>query len=195
MGQRLANNGQSPNSFPLIFTFIYSFGRLSCGMWDPAPRPGIEPGRPCIGSSSPSRRTTREVPRSPVFVNTNILCYGSCAQSCLTLCDPMDCSLPGSSVHGISQARILEWVPISFSRRSSWHRDWPQVSCIAGRFFTSWGTREAHIELEPVPFINVSSVATFALEGQRRAVATKTLYLTKSKIFAVLPLQKMWVDL
>ena len=38
---------------------------------------------------------------------------------CLTLCDPMDCSLPGSSVHGIFQARILEWVAISFSRRSS----------------------------------------------------------------------------
>ena len=42
-----------------------------------------------------------------------------CAQSCLTLCDPMDCSLPGSSIHGIFQARILEWVAISFSRASS----------------------------------------------------------------------------
>ena len=41
------------------------------------------------------------------------------AQSCLTLCDPMDCSLPGSSNHGIFQARTLEWVAISFSRRSS----------------------------------------------------------------------------
>ena len=45
------------------------------------------------------------------------------AQSCLTLCNPMGCSLPGSSVHGIFQARILEWVAISFSRRSSWPRD------------------------------------------------------------------------
>ena len=45
------------------------------------------------------------------------------AQSCPTLCDPMDCSLPGSSVHGIFQARILEWMAISFSRRSSLHRD------------------------------------------------------------------------
>ena len=58
------------------------------------------------------------------------------AQSCPTLCDPMDCSLPGSSVHGILQARILEWVAIPFSRGSSWPRDWTQVSCIAGRFFT-----------------------------------------------------------
>ena len=66
------------------------------------------------------------------------------AQSCWTLCDPMDNSLPGSSVHGILQARILEWVAISSSRGSSWprHRTW--VSCIAGRFFTVWATREAH---------------------------------------------------
>ena len=45
------------------------------------------------------------------------------AQSCLTLCDPMDCSLPGSSIRGIFQARILEWVAVSFSRRSSRPRD------------------------------------------------------------------------
>ena len=65
------------------------------------------------------------------------------AQSCPTLCDPVDCSLPGFSVHGILQARILEWVTIFFSRGSSQPRDWTQVSRIAGRFFTSWRTREA----------------------------------------------------
>ena len=54
-----------------------------------------------------------------------------------TLCDPMDCSLPGSSIHGIFQARMLEWVAISLSRRSSQPRDWTQVSYITGRFFTS----------------------------------------------------------
>ena len=58
------------------------------------------------------------------------------AQSCPTLCDPVDCSLPGSSIHGILQERILEWVAISFSRGSSRPRDWTQVSCIAGRCFT-----------------------------------------------------------
>ena len=52
------------------------------------------------------------------------------AQSCLTLCDPMGCSWPGSSVHGILQERILEWVAISFSRRSSQPRDRTLVSCI-----------------------------------------------------------------
>ena len=59
------------------------------------------------------------------------------------LCDPMDCNLPGSSVCGIFQARILEWVAISFSRGSSRPRDWTRVSCIVGRRFTIWATREA----------------------------------------------------
>ena len=73
------------------------------------------------------------------------------AQSCLTLCDPMYCSLPGSSVHGIFQARILEWVPISFSRRSSQHRGWTRVSRIIGRCFTIWATREAQVCIYPLP--------------------------------------------
>ena len=64
------------------------------------------------------------------------------AQSCPTLCDPMDCSPPGSSLHEIFQARILKWVAISFSRGSSQPRDQTWVSCTAGRFFTDWATRE-----------------------------------------------------
>ena len=64
------------------------------------------------------------------------------ALSCPTLCNPMDCSLSGSSVHGILQAGILDWVAIPFSRGSSRLRDWTLVSRIAGRFFTSWATRE-----------------------------------------------------
>ena len=68
-------------------------------------------------------------------------------QSCLTLFDPMDCSPPGSSLHGILQARILEWVAIPFSRAFSWSRDWTWVSCITGRFFTIWATREwSHVQ-------------------------------------------------
>ena len=62
-----------------------------------------------------------------------------------TPCDPVDCSLPGYFVHGILQARILEWVAISFSRGSSWPRYHTRVSCIAGRFFTIWTTRKAHL--------------------------------------------------
>ena len=65
------------------------------------------------------------------------------AHSCLTLCDPMDCSSPGSSVHGVLLARLLEWVAISFSRGTSQPRDWTQVCCTTGRFFTIWATRKA----------------------------------------------------
>ena len=65
------------------------------------------------------------------------------AQSCLTLCKPTDCSPPGSSVHGILQSRILEWVAIPFSSGSPQAGDWTQVSHIAGRFFTLWATMEA----------------------------------------------------
>ena len=67
------------------------------------------------------------------------------AQSCLTLCVPMDCSLQGSSVLGIFQARVLEWVAIFFSKRSPQPRDRTQVCHIAGRCFTVWATREATI--------------------------------------------------
>ena len=62
--------------------------------------------------------------------------------SCLTLCNPMDCSLPGSSVHGMLQARTLEWVAISSSKGSSQPRDQTQVSSTAGRVFTIWATWE-----------------------------------------------------
>ena len=66
------------------------------------------------------------------------------AQSCLTLCDPMECSLSCSSIYGIFQARVLEWIAISFSRGSSWPRNQTRVSLIAGRRFIVWATREAH---------------------------------------------------
>ena len=63
-------------------------------------------------------------------MNVNVV-----AQSCPTLCDPVDCSLPGSSLHGIFQARVLEWIAISFSKGSSQPRDQTWVSHIAGRRF------------------------------------------------------------
>ena len=67
------------------------------------------------------------------------------AQSCSTLCNPMDCSQPRFSVHGILQAKILEWVAIPFSRGSAQPRDHTQVSLIAGGFFIVRATREAHL--------------------------------------------------
>ena len=71
------------------------------------------------------------------------------AQSCPTLCNPVECSPPGSSVHGLLQARILECVAILFSRGSSRPGDGILVSQIADRFFTIWATREAHGPLVP----------------------------------------------
>ena len=81
-----------------------------------------------------------QIHRSPAFC-LNILYPHSevkVTQSCLTLCNPMD-----YTVHGIVQARLPEWVAFPFSRGSSQSRDRTQVSHIAGRFFTSWATREA----------------------------------------------------
>ena len=73
----------------------------------------------------------------------------NCVLSRVWLCDPMDCTPPGFSVHGIFQARILEWVAISFFRASSWPRDWTQVSCIsecsALRFFTTESPGKSHV--------------------------------------------------
>ena len=68
-------------------------------------------------------------------------------QSCLmTLCHSVDCSPPGSFVHGVLQARMLEWVAMPSSRESSWPREWTHISCvfcISGGFFTHWATCEA----------------------------------------------------
>ena len=76
------------------------------------------------------------------------LCCASSLQSCLTLCGLMDCSPPGSSVHGVFLARILEWVAMPSSGGSSQARDRTHISyisCIAGGFFTIWATWEAQI--------------------------------------------------
>ena len=86
------------------------------------------------------------------------------AQSCPTLCNPMDYSLPVSSVHRIFQTRILEWTAIPFSRGPSPPRVRTQVSCIAGRFFTIWASREAHQRRE-CPANSASPVCTFLLNS------------------------------
>ena len=75
------------------------------------------------------------------------------AQSCLTICDPMD-----HTVHGIPQARILEWIAIPFFRGSSQTRGQTQVSLIAGGFFTSWATREEPQQCAPNPTIEIPSL-------------------------------------
>ena len=88
-----------------------------------------------------SARQASACPQSPRQWAGAAVCLA--AQWCPTLCDPMDCSPPGSSVHGILQARTLEWVTMPFSRGSSPPRDWTLVSRTAGGFFTVSATREA----------------------------------------------------
>ena len=80
------------------------------------------------------------------------------------LCDPIDCSLPGSSVHGIFRAIVLEWIAISFSRGSSQPRDWTRVSRIVDRHFTIWATREVNpfkAPTETLKILDVSAEITY----------------------------------
>ena len=110
----------------------------------------IQPSHPL---SSPSPLAANPSQHQSLFqwvnssakLNKSNCCCCCClvTKSCQILCNPMDCNLPGSSVNGIFQARMLEMLAISFSRASSWPRDWTLVSCLAGRFFTDWATREA----------------------------------------------------
>ena len=97
---------------------------------------------------------------------------------CPTLCDPVDCSLPGSSIHGILQGKILEWVAISFSRGSSQPRDQTQVSHIAGRCFTLWVTKEAQPEIK----FPTSSGSLKKQESSRKTSTSALLTMPKSLI-------------
>ena len=89
-------------------------------------------------------------------------------------CNTIDCNPSGSSVHGILQARILEWVAISFSRRSCQPRDQTWVSHIAGRCFTIWATREVKLENEKI----LVNPWNFENSGQRHSnVITEYIYM------------------
>ena len=90
---------------------------------------------------------------------------GSCclvSKLCLPLCDLMDCSPLGSSVHGISQARILEWVAISFSKSSSWSRDQAHISWIGRQTLYHWATNKALLIRVKVKLKSLSPVRLFA---------------------------------
>ena len=96
------------------------------------PNPGIELRSPALQADS----LLSEPPGKPRFVGAAAAAAAKSLQSCLTMCNPMDCNPPGFSGHGILQARILEWVALPSSRGSSRLKDRTRVSCIAGRFFT-----------------------------------------------------------
>ena len=97
--------------------------------------------------------------------------------SCVWLCNPMDHSLLGFSVHGIFQARIPEWVAISFSR------DWTWVSCIAGRFFTLWATREA---------VGIQPINNAIISGEHRR--DSVIYIHVSILSIVFPVVMYWYE-
>ena len=113
--------------------------------------------------------TSSAVPKS-IFWNWRTLdnhhYLGCClvAKSCLTLCDPRVCSLPGSSVHRILQARILGWVAISSSRGSSWPRDWTHISCIGKWVIYHWASKEVHC----IPSTQLKSWLQSWWEGQEK---------------------------
>ena len=154
------------------FHFPQSWCKSSCACWRwiPAPR-GSWPCAACRGGESVSnlavlrvsdcgayclcpftlKSLTWNVKWMNIFlgifqVNSSLKVKVLVAQSCPTLCDPRDCSPPGTSAQGIFQAIILEWVAVSFFRGSSWPRDWTHISyisCIGGRILYQWATCKA----------------------------------------------------
>ena len=120
---------------------------------------------------------SNEGQRLPERQETNMIMLESeseVAQSCTTLFDPMDGSLPRSSIHGIFQAKVLEWVAISFSRGSSQPRDQTWVSHIVGRHFTIWATREVMLIGKQYDFFNLLPRGPFQIiaheEGAKKHV-------------------------
>ena len=132
------------------------------------------------GSSWPKDRTwvSRTTGRCFTLWATREAQESEVTQSCLTLCDPMDCSLAGFSVHGTFQARILEWVAISFSRGSSRPRDRTWVSRLLGSRFTLWATREANFSSYLIEFIKLKT--PFPLWDIRKAPNTNEFTFTAS---------------
>ena len=118
------------------------------------------------------------------FTLVSVLCL--VAQSCLTLCDPMHCSLPGYSVHGIFQARTLEWAAISSSRVSSLLRDQTRIFCIASRFFTTVPPRKPPLKAQPV--LNPD----FTLILSNSIIVTRVKEESEVMIFIITPVSR-WV--
>ena len=97
--------------------------------------------------------------------------------SVMSDCDPRDCSPPGSSVHGILQARILKWAAIPFSRGPSQPNDRTWVSCTAGRFFTIWATREAS---SPFGYVAWRTTGTHAPKAVCKSIHCSAVGIVKN---------------
>ena len=112
------------------------------------------------------------------------------AQSCPTLGDPVECSLPGSSIHGILQARILERVAISFPRGSSRPRDQTRASCIAGRCFTLWTIREAQRLIQFSSVQSLSHVQFFVTPWTAECQASLSIANSQS-LLKLMPIESV----
>ena len=118
---------------------------------------------------------------------TSCCCLG--AKSCQTLCNPMYCSPPGSSVHRISQARLQERVAISFSRGSSQNRDWTHVFCIGRWILYHWAPREAlESTRNAIVMLLLSIAITIAYLQYIKIVVKSVIYQTKGLEFELFPL-------
>ena len=109
----------------------------------------------------------------------------------LTLCNPMSCSPPGSSVHEVSQVRILEWAAISFSRGSSWPRDRTLVSCIScivRRILYHWATREAQFALVTFQMLNTHMLLAAPISDNGGLVNIHIYQQNKNN-----PFQNLWL--
>ena len=162
--------GSSPSKIQSIFFFVVFSQPISSPLvliaYHPVPLSFQRRGKCEAPIGNPAHITSlKPLPGTSNWMSTplprsQVLCKNFkvkvlVTQLCLTLCDPMDYSLPASTVHGILQARILQWVAIPFSRGSSQPRGRTGVSCIAGRFFTIWATREADRNVNYVLFRKV----------------------------------------
>ena len=123
--------------------------------------------------------------------------YCLVTKSCPTLYNPMDCSPPDSFVHGIFQARILEWVAISFSREPSWPRDWPHISHFAGKFFPTELPGEAHC----INYIKrnaqqqCTALSCSSSDVSRSALGTYILWIITSTLPYSFPLMSLSKDM
>ena len=106
----------------------------------------------------------------------------------------MDCSLPGFSVHGIFQARILEWIAISFSRGSSLPRDRTWVSCIIGRCFTIWATREEYDSAIPLAYTPERNENIYRYIMWYMNVHSSTMFNSQNMETTQVPSTDHWVN-
>ena len=131
-------------------------------------------------------------------LNLSLTGVGVCSQSalvaqlCPALCNPMDCSLPGSSVHGILQARILEWVDIPFPRGSSQPRDWTWASCIAGGLFTIWATMEVPMSGAGEYNLLIRLLLISWHHKQKTFLISESHHIVTSMKFHLLHMPKAW---